>query len=242
MCGRYTLSTPGEQLAEVFGVEESVVLEPRFNIAPTQQAPVVLAGSDGGSPVMEMFTWGLVPYWAKDPSMGGRMINARAETVGERKAFKEAVRRRRCLVPADGFYEWKKIGKVKQPYYFSRPDGDPLALAGLWEQWRGDGRELRSFSLITTEANETVAPVHHRMPVILDSENWQTWLGVEGEDAEALHGLLRPGEAGWLTCWPVSTRVNSPANDSSLCLERVEEPVESEQGSDLSPADQRSLF
>ena len=238
MCGRYTLSTPGEQLADVFGAEKSVVLEPRFNIAPTQQAPVVVSGNDGGSPVMEMFTWGLVPSWANDPSIGGRMINARAETVTERKAYKEAFDQRRCLVPADGFYEWKGISKVKQPYFFSRPDGQPMAFAGLWERWTGGEGELRSFTLITTEANETVVPVHDRMPVILESADWQRWLADDRGDRESLQELLRPGSAELLTCWPVSTRVNSPANDSPLCVERTEEAPQVTEA----PAQQRSLF
>ena len=222
MCGRYTLSTPGDQLAEVFGLEETIELRPRFNIAPTQDAAVILGGSDGSSPVLGMFRWGLVPYWAKDPSIGSGMINARAETIEVRSAFKQAFGRRRCLVPADGFYEWRQVGRIKQPYYFSRPDGQPFALAGLWERWTGEEPPLRSFTLITTEANTAIAPIHDRMPVILDRQDWDTWLAAEPVGTQTLKALLGPESPDRLTCWPVSTRVNSPANDSVLCVERAE--------------------
>lgn len=236
MCGRYTLSTPGDQLAEIFGLEESVELEPRFNVAPAQKAAVVLGGSDGGSPMLRMFRWGLVPYWAKDPSIGSRMINARAETVEVRSAFKRAFGRRRCLVPADGFYEWRQAGRIKQPYYFSRPDGQPFAFAGLWDRWMGEEPPLRSFTLITTAANATITPIHDRMPVILNRQDWGTWLATEPVGSATLRALLRPQSPQRLACWPVSTRVNSPANDSVLCVERAEEVVGDETVRDLEDA------
>jgi putative SOS response-associated peptidase YedK len=243
MCGRYTLSTPGEQLAQVFGLEESVELAPRFNIAPTQIAAIVRCGPEGGSTVLELFRWGLVPSWAKDPSIGNRMINARAETVEKRPAFKQAFGHRRCLIPADGFYEWRQVGRVKQPYYFSRPDGQPFALAGLWERWTGEEPPLRSFTLITTEANDTVAPIHHRMPVILDHQDWAEWLAAEPADTATLKALLRPESPERLVRWPVSRRVNSPANDSVLCVARAEELADEAAGEgQRDPHGQPGLF
>jgi len=227
MCGRYTLSTPGERLAEVFGVEESLELEPRFNIAPTQMAPVVVAGTESTTPVMRGLRWGLVPHWADDPAIGNRMINARAETIDQKPAYRDSFRHHRCLVPADGFYEWKKIGTHKQPFFFSRGNGEPFAIAGIWARWTRGSEPLESYALITTEANTRVAAVHHRMPVLLEEADWGAWLNAEGSAVTALKELLCPAAADVLQSYAVSTFVNSPANDSSRCVEallREEQP------------------
>lgn len=221
MCGRYTLSTPGAELAEVFGLEERVELEPRFNIAPTQRAPIIRLGSDGG-PLLTLCRWGLVPYWADDLSIGNRMINARAESLHQRRAYREALERRRCVVPADGFFEWQAVGGQKQPHYFSRPDAGPFAMAGLWERWGAADEVVESFTVITTDADAVVAPIHDRMPAILSEESWTVWLSAGG--AEKREELLQPVPDGFLQSYPVSTFVNSPRNDSSRCVEALTMP------------------
>ncbi len=219
MCGRYTLSTPGDELASVFDLSEGVELEARFNIAPTQQAPIVRLSD--GQRWLELCRWGLVPYWADDPSIGTRMINARSETAHQKPAYREAFQRKRCLVPADGFYEWKKVGRHKQPYYFSLSAGEPFAFAGLWDRWRGEEETVTSFSILTAPANQVVADVHDRMPVILPPQAWSTWLAVEAGDDD-LGEMLRPLPDDALEVRAVSTFVNSPANDSSRCVEAIE--------------------
>jgi putative SOS response-associated peptidase YedK len=232
MCGRYTLSTPGAELAEVFGLQESVELEPRFNIAPTQVAPIIRVASEG-EPVLSLCRWGLVPFWADDPSIGNRMINARAESLHQRRAYREALERRRCIVVADGFFEWKAVGRHKQPYYFSRPDGGPFAMAGLWEQWGSLDEEVQSFTVITTDADATVAPIHDRMPAILPGDSWRAWLSPAG--AERRGELLGAAPEAFLRRYPVSTLVNSPRNDSSRCVEAIAMP-------EASTGEQAGLF
>ena len=216
MCGRYALCTPLDELVEVFDVPPVDFGFPaRYNIAPTQQAPVV--ASDRHGTRMGMMRWGLVPSWAKDLSIGSRMINARAETLRSKSAFKEAAAARRCLVPADGFYEWVKEGSGKVPHWIHDPSGALLSFAGLWERWNGSGQDpVHSFTIITVDPNDAVRPLHDRMPAIVPAGERATWLDktVRTENAMA---ILRPYE-GELAAYPVSTLVNSPANDVADCI------------------------
>jgi putative SOS response-associated peptidase YedK len=216
MCGRYSLTTPVEAVGRLFEVAERPNLPPRYNIAPSQQAPVVRADAAGGR-VLAPMRWGLIPSWAKEAKIGYRMINARAETVAEKPAFRSAFRHRRCLVPADGFYEWRKLGATKQPYRISRADGAPFAFAGLWERWRApDGAVIDSFTIITTVANDLLRPIHDRMPVILDPADFGPWLEAGGV------GRLPPYAGAKLVAIPVSTRVNSPKHDDPACIAPLE--------------------
>jgi putative SOS response-associated peptidase YedK len=216
MCARYTLTDPGA-LEELYGMPIPLSLPPRFNIAPSQTLPV--ARESHGRRDFALLRWGLVPSWAKDPKAGYRMINARAETVGERPAFRAAFRRRRCLVPADGFYEWQEGERKKQPWYIRLRRGGPFSFAGLWEHWEGDAELIESFTILTTKANELVRPLHHRMPVILPVEHYPLWLDADTRDAGALQALLAPCPAEALTAFPVGTEVNNPRNDLPLCIE-----------------------
>jgi len=201
-------------------------LAARYNIAPTQQAPVVRPDGQGGRE-LAMPRWGLVPSWAKDIDIGNRTINARAETVSEKPSFRAAFARRRCLVPATGFYEWQKTDGPKAPWNIARPDGETFAFAGLWEHWQGDpaGPPVESFTIVTTEANEALRPIHHRMPVILAPEDWSAWLDVGGTPAGTALALLHPAPKDSLVAWRVGTRVNAPRNDDAACLEPVNEPA-----------------
>ena len=221
MCGRFTLRTPATDLAEIFAVDARPNLAARYNIAPSQDILVVRAGS-GPSPAREfaMPRWGLVPHWAKDPAIGSRMINARAESLAEKPSFRDAYRRRRCLVAADGFYEWRKAPDGgKQPYHIRLADDAPFAIAGLWESWRAvDGETLETCALITTEANRAVAPIHHRMPVILPPAAYQYWLD-PNSSPDALGELLRPYADDDLVALAVASRVNSARHDDAACLE-----------------------
>jgi putative SOS response-associated peptidase YedK len=225
MCGRYVLSQPVEVIAEYFGVDPEAGpgagvaqgLEPRYNIAPTQEAPIVRAGPLGRT--LSLARWGLVPYWAEDASIGNRLINARSETADAKPAYREALRRRRCLVPADGFYEWKKVGRARQPFLFRPPAGHLVAIAGLWERWHDGPLTLETYTLLTTDANETVAPIHDRMPVLLEPVAFGRWLDPALRDPAELADLLVPSPAGKLEAVAVSTRVNDPANDDPACLE-----------------------
>lgn len=218
MCGRYTLATPAEALAEEFGVGGPLPeIYPSFNVAPAEEVAVVR--EDGGERRLELLRWGLVPFWADDPGIGQRMINARAETAPEKPAFRAAFRNRRCLIPADGFYEWQRAaGGPKQPFHIRRRDRRPFAFAGLWEDWN-DG-EVISCTILTTDANEELKEVHHRMPVILDPEDYGRWLEPE-TDKEDLRALLQPYTAGGLEFYPVDRRVNKPSNDDPRCVEPV---------------------
>lgn len=223
MCGRYTLGVPPARIAEVFGLLETPELSPRFNIAPTQEAPVIRRRGPGRE--VAQLRWGLVPFWAKDPAIGSRLINARAETVAEKPSFRSAFRKHRCLVPADGFYEWKPLGRRKQPYYAHRRDGLPFAMAGLHERWHADREdEIRSFTILTTEANPLLRSIHARMPVILPPEAWEPWLDPDATE-EALHRLLVPASPDGYEMHPVSTLVNSPAVDDARCIAPTAEPT-----------------
>lgn len=217
MCGRYVLASPGELIAEHFRLSEVPAYPPRYNIAPTMDGLVVRETPDGEREAV-MLRWGLVPAWAKDPAIGSRMINARAESVADKPAFRAAFRRRRCLVPADGFYEWQPVaGGRKQPYFIRLASGAPLALAGLWEQWRGpDGDAIATFTIVTTAANEAMRAFHDRMPVLVAPADHDEWLSSPNPSA-----LLAPWAGEPFEIRPVSTRVNSVRNDAPDLLERV---------------------
>jgi len=231
MCGRFLLTAPVEALRRLFGVMELPNLGARYNIAPTQDVPVVRVKPDStqsGDRELVMLRWGLIPSWAKDATIAASLINARGESVAEKPAFRAAFRQRRCLVPADGFYEWKATSHTgakgkpapKQPYLIRRRDQMTFAFAGLWEHWRGDGKTgpLETFTIITTDANADIAAIHHRMPVILDPADYGAWLDTGNKEAGA---LLRPAPLGALEAVPISTRVNAVRNDDASLIEPV---------------------
>jgi len=288
MCGRFTLTTPTDELAEYFRVLESGLpsargrLRPRYNVAPTQPVTCVRRrreGSEldpaaarrddaGGAPSRELveMRWGLIPFWAKDPAIGSRLINARSESVADKPAYREAFRRRRCLVLADGFYEWKKVEGGKQPYFIHLSGRRPFAFAGLWERWKPRGDQLdklvapdkpdvpvsddgrvESCAFLTTIPNERLAEIHDRMPVILPEEHWETWLDPEFDDADALSALLLPYPAAEMAAYPVSKHVNKPANDDPACQEplktvRILRPDAGESSETPAEPSQESLF
>jgi putative SOS response-associated peptidase YedK len=220
MCGRFTLHASPEQIAAQFDVPPPEQMADRYNIAPTQPVGIVRLDRSGTEREWALVHWGLIPSWSKDPSMGARMINARGETIVEKPAFRAALKRRRCLVPADGFYEWKRTGSSKQPYYIRLNDHKLFAFAGLWEIWSApDGSEIESCTVITTEPNELMGSLHDRMPVILAAEDYAQWLG-NGEDADSkeidrLRHLIRPFAPDLMEAYPVSTRVNSPMQEGA---------------------------
>jgi putative SOS response-associated peptidase YedK len=234
VCGRFVSTSPPDEIAKYFGateVDESP-LEPSYNVAPTSDVYVVL--ESGGVRRVEALHWGLIPFWAKDAKIGNRMINARAETVATTNAFRHAFKKRRCIVPADGFYEWTKPSataqKAKQPWYVHRPDGEPIAFAGLWEVWRPEGSddELHSFTILTGEPNEKMAEIHDRMPVMLPPEAWDQWLDPDQQDTDLLGKLLVPAPSELITFHPVSTEVNNVRNGG----EHLIDPIELDPGDD----------
>ena len=212
MCGRFTLTADLSALQENFPfVEMPEGMQPRFNIAPTQ--PVAVVPNDGRNR-LDFFVWGLIPSWAKDPSIGNRLINARAETLLEKPSFRNAFRRRRCLVLADGFYEWKQVERGKTPMYIRLDGGKPFAFAGLWESWNApDGSNVLSCTIITTEPNDLMATIHNRMPVILPAQAYSTWLEAGESDTKNLIELLKPYPSAEMQAYPISPLVNSPNND-----------------------------
>jgi len=217
MCGRYVAAAPPSEIAKYFAAAApaETVLEPSYNVAPTNEVYAVVERGDERR--LEPLRWGLVPLWAKDLAIGSKMINARAEGIATKNAYRHAFRKQRCIIPADGFFEWKVVEgqKRKQPMYIHRVDGEPLAFAGLWETWRGPERNdepLYTCTIITTTANETMAPVHNRMPVILPPDRWEQWLDPEMQDTDELAKLLLPAPPSLLTLYPVSTAVNHVRN------------------------------
>lgn len=217
MCGRFTLTTNLGANAARFGVARFLEeVGPRYNIAPTQTVIVV---SDDGTRHLTQMQWGLIPSWAKDPTIGNRMINARAETVATKPAFRVALRKRRCLIPADGFYEWQQAGRRKQPVYITFKTREPFSFAGLWDTWTApDGEAIRTCTIITTEANELLKPIHDRMPVILTREAESVWLDPTLQDPAKLLPLLKSYPAQEMEAYAVSLRVNSPSHDTPECL------------------------
>jgi putative SOS response-associated peptidase YedK len=220
MCGRFSLTAPGQLWLGIFGLSDPPVWAPRYNIAPTQPVAAVLAPPDQPHRQFRLLQWGLIPSWAKAPGMGADLINARAETAAAKPAFRRAFRRRRCLVIADGFYEWGRQGRTKQPFYIRLRDGRPLAFAGLWEHWEGpEGQAIDSCTLLTTLPNDMIRTFHHRMPVILGPEVYPVWLDPAIQEPDRVQPLLRPYPPEAMTAYPVSPRVNNPANDNPECTE-----------------------
>ena len=221
MCGRYTLTVDHSVLAELFEIEPLTELEPRYNIAPTQAVPIVRLDRHFNRE-WAMVRWGLVPSWAKEVGIASRLINARAETVAEKPSFRAAFKSRRCLVPADGFYEWAKAPGGKLPHHIRFSHRGPFAFAGLWERWtRGDAGPVESCTILTTEANALIASLHHRMPVILPKRQYDEWLAGDPRSPEIAEALLVPHSGDGMEVVPVSTRVNSVANDDPRCLEPI---------------------
>ena len=224
MCGRYALYADGEQLAWRFGLPVPHPVPPRYNIAPSQPLLALRHNLDTRQREWAYLVWGLVPHWAKDPTIGNRMINARAETLQEKPAFRDAYRYRRCIIPANGFYEWQQTGTQKRPYFVRARDDLPMGLAGLWAVWHGaDGSELQTCTVITTDANETVRPLHNRMAVILLPDAYEAWLNPSASP-QSLTPLLRPAPDDLLIAYPVSPRVNNPQNDDPSLIIPVDAP------------------
>ncbi|MGZ4682511.1 MAG: SOS response-associated peptidase [Acidimicrobiales bacterium] len=228
MCGRFVSATPPDQIARYFDAVDDTADEepaPNYNVAPTSD--IFAIRSDGEVRRLERLHWGLVPFWAKDPSVGNRMINARAEGIAEKNAYKQAFRKKRCIIPADGFYEWKVVAgqKKKQPMYITRADGEPLAFAGLWEVWRSKENpddQLRSCTIITGEPNDKIAEIHDRMPVILPPSAWATWLDPAVDDLDLLGQLLVPAPSSLLTVHPVGFDVNNVRNNDEHLVDPVD--------------------
>ncbi len=241
MCGRYSLTTPMEAVRRLFDFPERPNLAVRVNIAPSQDVAAVRLREDGaGERQFVWLRWGLIPSWApggaKEPGIGNRMINARAETIAEKPAFRAAFRRRRCLIPADGFYEWKTERGRKQPYRIALEGGAPFAFAGLWERWEGSGEAgaVESCTIVTTEANARLKAIHHRMPVILAPGAYEAWLDPATPGAEA-QALLRPAPSEWFTAYRVSPKINSPANDDPALIAPLDEADEAPEPPDPQP-------
>lgn len=220
MCGRFTLTISPEQLQQAIpGLNVPSEMAPRYNIAPSQ--PVAVVPNDGQRR-LDYYIWGLIPSWAKDPAIGNRMINARAETLAEKPSFRAAFRRRRCLIPADGFYEWQQTPgqKAKTPFYIRLKSGEPFAFAGLWENWNApDGSQVLSCAIITTAPNALMEPIHNRMPVILPPAAYDRWLESDEQNPAALQNLLQPFPAQAMIAYPVSSLVNRPENDVAACIQ-----------------------
>lgn len=222
MCGRFAFYSPTEAVAALFSVDTNLEVEPRYNIAPSQYIAAIRETGEAGRQLV-MLRWGLVPFWAKDPSIGNRLINARAETVAEKPSFRAAYRQRRCLVLADGFYEWKNTASGKVPHYISLASGEPFAFAAIWEHWKSkqDAEDIQSAALLTTSANDFMQDVHHRMPVVLQAATAERWLA--GDDA-LLEEIGR--ETPELRAWPVDRRVNNARNEGAELIDRQAEAGE----------------
>jgi putative SOS response-associated peptidase YedK len=241
MCGRFVSSSPPDEIADYFGAAAPEALLPdNYNVAPTTDIYAVrersVAESEEPERVVETFHWGLIPMWAKEQKIGNRMINARSETLLSKNVFKPALTKRRCLIPADGFYEWKVVGKdekgkpKKQPMFIHRIDGEPIVMAGLWERWRGPERDwddaLHSTTIITTSANSFMADIHDRMPAMISPANWDLWLDPANDDAEAMMGLLVPAPEGLLAAYPVDPQVGNVRNNGAELIEPYDPPTE----------------
>ncbi len=224
MCGRYTVTVTPEVLRALFGYDEQPNFPPRHNIAPTQ--PIAIVRLMDGKRHFALVRWGLLPSWVKDPKGFSVLFNARGESAADKPAFKAAMKRRRCLIPADGFYEWRTSG-ARQPFYIRAKAGGPMAFAGLWETWMGpNGEELETAAIITTTANRTLRPIHERMPVVVQPEQFDLWLGGRDEHTAAASALIRPAPDDLLDAYPVSSEVNRVANDNPKLLERAAEMTE----------------
>jgi putative SOS response-associated peptidase YedK len=223
MCGRYRLSRRKQLVEEYFDSVGEEDWTPRYNVAPTQPVPIIRQNPKEPRLELSLFRWGLIPSWAKDASGAARMINARSETAATLPAFRDALKLRRCLVPANGFYEWKKTGKTKQPYCFEVNGGKLFAFAGLWDRWKDpSGQWVKSCSILTTTPNAVTFPFHDRMPVILDPDCYDLWLDPRMNDVRVVSDMLKPYDAQAMRCYPVSSRVNHVANDDEACSTPVE--------------------
>ena len=224
MCGRFSLHLPAQSIAEFFMTLNLKEVTPRYNIAPTQAVlAVIKPPREPGNYAFPM-RWGLVPSWAKDLKIGQKLTNARSETLSEKPSFRGAYKYRRCLIPAAGFYEWQRDGSRKQPFFITSTSKSPLAMAGLWEHWSGPaGEEIQSCTIITTAANEVMAPIHDRMPVLLAKEHFQTWLAPDLQDTKPFRDLLVPCPDEWLNAYPVSPYVSNYRNEGPRCIEPLAE-------------------
>ncbi len=222
MCGRYALNATPDELVTRFGLDECADFSPRYNIPPGTDIPVIRQSPEGKR-VLHLLHWGLVSHWAKDPGIGAKLNNARGESVSEKPSFRDAFKRRRCLIPMSGFYEWKAEGKIKQPYYLSAKSVEPLAMGGLWESWKAqDGTILRTVCVMTTSPNAVMEPIHDRMSVIVTPEQWQSWLSGMPEEVARMVAPYRYGE---LQAWPVSRRVSKTQDDDAGLIEPIEVPA-----------------
>ena len=221
MCGRFALKNP-QALKAAFDLADMPELPPRYNIAPTQDIAIIRADTSGRH--LSLAHWGLIPSWAKSADSGYSTINARAETVDTKPSFRAPFKRHRCIIPADGFYEWHEEGGIKIPHHIGRTDGAPFALAGLWDVWKGPEGEVTSCTIIVTEANAFMKRLHDRMPVILAPADYVRWLDPDNHDTASLKPLLAPAPEGWLTEWPVSRELNNPRHEGLACAEAVEKP------------------
>ncbi|NIM51911.1 MAG: hypothetical protein GTN78_05355 [Gemmatimonadales bacterium] len=223
MCGRFSQAQIAELDRELFKLLSVPYMEPRYNIAPTKEAAAIRQQREGPEREFVLLRWGLIPSWAKDPSIGNRLINARSETVATKPTFEHAFRYRRCLIPADGFYEWQKTERGKQPYYAKLRDGAVFALAGLWERWLGAAQQpVETFTIITTAPNDMLRPLHNRMPVILKPGDYDRWLDPSYRDVDGLKGLLQPYPSSEMAAYPVSRYVNTPDNEGPECIAPIE--------------------
>jgi len=224
MCGRYRLSRRKQLVEEYFDTEsDEPEWTPRYNIAPSQPVPVIRQNPKEPRRELSLMRWGLIPSWAKDASVAARMINARSETAGTKPAFRDPLTNRRCLIPADGFYEWQRAGKVKQPYCFEVNDGELFAFAGIWDRWTDPSRNsIETCSILTTSPNAVTSAVHDRMPVILDPDSYDIWLDPGMRDLTTASELLKPYDAQLMRCYPISTRINHVGNDDEECSAPVE--------------------
>jgi putative SOS response-associated peptidase YedK len=226
MCGRYRLSRRKQLVEEYFDSAGEDDWNPRYNIAPTQLVPVVRQDPKGPRRELSLVRWGLIPWWSKDSSTAASLINARSETAATKPAFRDGLKLRRCLIPADGFYEWQKTGKVKQPYCFEVGRGELFAFAGIWDRWKDqNGSWVKTCSILTTTPNAVTSSVHDRMPVIVDPDCYDLWLDPGMHDVRAVSDMLKPFDARLMRCYPVSSRVNHVANDDEECSTPVEVSV-----------------
>ncbi len=223
MCGRFTQISSSTEIARVFDLAYVPHLEPRYNIAPTQKVAGILRSNPESEREFKWLRWGLIPHWAKEQSIGNKLINARGETVAQKPSFRSAFRRSRCLIIASGFYEWQQQKNRRQPFYIQQIDNLPFALAGLWSTWKSPEDEtIDTCTIITTEANEIMQPIHQRMPVILESTNYDLWLDPTVRQPEFLQSLVIPYDSDRLKVYPVSTLVNNPRNDNPECISSIE--------------------
>lgn len=235
MCGRYAVTSAPEAIRALFGYPEQPNFPPRYNVAPTQ--PIAIVRLMDGKRQFALVRWGLLPSWVQDPKDFTLVINARGESVMDKPAFSAAMKRRRCLVPADGFYEWKAIGASKQPYYVRAKSGTPLAFAGLWETWTGpNGEEMETAAIVTTRANHTLADIHERMPVVVSPDTFNLWLDCANVDDKTAASLIAPAPDDLLEAYEVSTAVNRTANDDPKLIERNFEPVRAQAGAESTAA------